>query len=96
MIIVSMINTELINKSLIPVFLFFLLLLIMVPFFGVEVKGAKRWLNIYIFRFQPVEFIKPFFILVMAQIIASDKIKNLNLSHIISFILLSFINSLID
>ena len=91
MIIVSMINTELINKSLIPVFLFFLLLLIMVPFFGVEVKGAKRWLNIYIFRFQPVEFIKPFFILVMAQIIASDKIKNLNLSHIISFILLSII-----
>ena len=79
MIIVSMINTELINKSLIPVFLFFLLLLIMVPFFGVEVKGAKRWLNICIFRFQPVEFIKPFFILVMAQIIASDKIKNLNL-----------------
>ena len=69
MILISMINTELINKSLIPVFLFFLLLLIMVPFFGVEVKGAKRWLNIYIFRFQPIEFIKPFFILIIAKII---------------------------
>ena len=73
-----MINTELINKSLIPIFLFFLLLLILVPFFGAEVKGAKRWLNIYIFRFQPIEFIKPFFILVIAQIIASNKIKNLS------------------
>ena len=95
MILISMINTELINKSLIPVFLFFLLLLIMVPFFGVEVKGAKRWLNIYIFRFQPIEFIKPFFILVIAQIIASNKIKNLNFSHIISFVLLAIVISLL-
>ncbi len=95
MIFISMINTELINKSLIPIFLFFLLLLILVPFFGVEVKGAKRWLSIYIFRFQPIEFVKPFFILVIAQIIVSNKIKNLNLSHIISFVLLSIITSLL-
>ena len=88
MIFVSMIKTDLINKSLIPLFLFFLLLLILVPFLGIEVKGAKRWLNIYIFRFQPVEFIKPFFILLIAQIITSNWIKNLNLAHLISFLIL--------
>ena len=38
---ISMINTDLINKSLIPIFIFFLLLLLLVPFFGTEVKGAK-------------------------------------------------------
>ena len=91
MIFVSMVNTDLINKSLLPIFLFFLLLLILVPFFGIEVKGAKRWLNFYVFRFQPIEFIKPFFILVIAQIITSNWIKNLNLAHLFSFSLLSLL-----
>ena len=89
MIFISIINTDLINKSLIPIFLFFLLLLILVPFFGTEVKGAKRWLNFYIFRFQPVEFIKPFFILVIAQIITSNWVKNFNFAHFFSFLILS-------
>tara|TARA_B100000029_G_scaffold483280_1_gene534311 strand:+ start:1280 stop:2398 length:1119 start_codon:yes stop_codon:yes gene_type:complete len=91
MIFISLLNTNLINKSLFPIFLFFLLLLILVPFIGVEVKGAKRWLNFYIFRFQPIEFIKPFFILAIVQIITSNWIKNLNLAYFASFILLSSI-----
>ena len=91
MIFISMLNTDLINKSLIPIFLFFLILLVLVPFFGVEVKGAKRWLTLYIFRFQPVEFVKPFFILIIAQIIASNRIKSLNFAHTISFFLLCLI-----
>ena len=61
MIFISLLNTELINKSLLVIFLFFLFLLILVLFVGVEVKGARRWLNFYIFRFQPIEFMKPFF-----------------------------------
>ena len=61
------------------------------PFIGIEVKGAKRWLNFYLFRLQPIEFIKPFFILAIAQIITSNWIKNLNLAYFVSFILLSSI-----
>tara|TARA_Y100001970_G_scaffold126405_1_gene156308 strand:+ start:10441 stop:11556 length:1116 start_codon:yes stop_codon:yes gene_type:complete len=95
MVFISIINTSLINKSLIPIFIFFLFLLVLVPFLGAEVKGAKRWLNFYIFRFQPIEFVKPFFVLVIAQIISSPKIKNLNLSHLISFLLLSTITLLL-
>ena len=39
------------------IFLFFLLL---VPFIGTEVKGSKRWLDIYFLpRFQPIEILKP-------------------------------------
>tara|TARA_B100001175_G_C19510298_1_gene643367 strand:+ start:2708 stop:3823 length:1116 start_codon:yes stop_codon:yes gene_type:complete len=95
MIFISTLNTDLINKSLIPIFIFFLLLLLLVPFLGTEVKGAKRWLNFYIFRFQPIEFVKPFFILIIAQIISTNRIKNLNLSHIISFIFLSIISLLL-
>jgi len=95
MFLISIINTDLINKSLLPIFLFFLLLLILVPFFGVEVKGAKRWLSFSIFRFQPIEFIKPFFILMIAQIITSNWFKNSSLAHLISFVMLSIIISLL-
>ena len=72
-------------------FIFSLIFLALVPLIGVEVKGAKRWLNFYIFRFQPIEFVKPFFILVVAQIISSTKIKSLNLPYVISFLFLSII-----
>jgi len=91
MITISLLDTSLLNKILLPIFLVFFITMILVPFFGIEVKGAKRWLNFYIFRFQPIEFIKPFFILIVAQIISSHWIKNLNLSYFLSFVLLSAI-----
>ncbi len=91
MITISLLDTNYLNKFLLPIFLLFLIMMFLVPFIGVEVKGAKRWLNFYIFRFQPIEFVKPFFILMLAQIISAGWIKNLNLSYFLSFILLSII-----
>tara|TARA_B100000700_G_C14915847_1_gene794630 strand:- start:299 stop:1207 length:909 start_codon:yes stop_codon:yes gene_type:complete len=88
---ISLLDTNLLNKILLPIFLVFFITMILVPFFGIEVKGAKRWLNFYIFRFQPIEFIKPFFILTVAQIVSLHWIKNLNLSYFLSFALLSII-----
>jgi cell division protein FtsW len=91
MIFISALNTDLINKSLLPIFLIFFIILMLVPFVGIEIKGAKRWLNFFSLRFQPIEFIKPFFVLIIAQIIGLKWIKNMNLSYFISFILLSAI-----
>ena len=51
------------NLFRLSVFLFFisLFLLFLVPFFGTEVKGSKRWLNLlFLPRFQPIEIVKPF------------------------------------
>ena len=93
MILISLLNRDLMNKSLFILFLFFLFLLMLVPFIGIEVKGAKRWLDFYIFRLQPIEFIKPFFILAVAQIITSNWIKNLNIAYFVSFIFLLIIIS---
>jgi len=56
--------------------------------FGIEVKGSKRWLSLYFFRFQPIEFVKPFFILVTAKILTMEDIKNKNASYLFSFLLL--------
>ena len=60
MFIISAIETSLLKKIVIPLFILFFILLILVPIIGVEVKGAKRWLNLYLFRLQPIELLKPF------------------------------------
>ena len=91
MIFISFLKKDFLNKTFVPCFLIFFILLSIVPFIGIEVKGAKRWLNLYFFNFQPVEFIKPFFILIIAQIISSNNFKSLNFTHFISFIILSLI-----
>ena len=91
MVFISSLNDELINKTIFPLFLIFFIALFLVPFIGIEAKGAKRWLNLYFFNFQPIELTKPFFLLFVSQIVSSNRIKNLNFSHFISFLLLSTI-----
>lgn len=47
-----------------------LLLMVVVPFAGMETKGAHRWINLAGISVQPSEFMKPFFAIVMAWICA--------------------------
>ena len=95
MFLISVLDTNFLNKTLFPIFFIFLISMFLTPFIGVEVKGAKRWLNLYLFSFQPIEFIKPFFILTIAQIISTNFIKNLKVSYFISFLLLLLIVTLL-
>ena len=46
-----------IHNSIIHHIFFFSLAL--VPIIGIE-EGAKRWLDLYFFRLQPIELLKPF------------------------------------
>jgi len=97
MFIISAIETSLLKKIVIPFFILSFLLLILVPIIGVEVKGAKRWLNLYLFRLQPIELLKPFFILATVKILTLDKLKNSQIRYLFSFLLLaSVIILLID
>ena len=61
----------------------------LVPIIGIEVKGAKRWLNFYFFNFQPIEILKPFFILMTVKIITFEKLNNFKLKYLLSFLLLA-------
>ena len=64
--------------------LFFLLL---VPIIGTEVKGAKRWLNLFFLpKFQPVELVKPFIIIFLATILSSEKNIHIYYKYFLSFI----------
>ncbi|MFA7440428.1 MAG: putative peptidoglycan glycosyltransferase FtsW [Sphingomonadaceae bacterium] len=47
-----------------------LLLLALVPFIGMEKNGSVRWLSLGGFQLQPVEFVKPFFIIGTAWLFA--------------------------
>ena len=75
---ISIQDIKIIKRFLTPAFLFLLFLLLLVPLVGVEVKGAKRWIDFSIFpRFQPIELLKPFFILLTAKILVLENNSNL-------------------
>ena len=76
-------------------FLFFITLftLFLVPIIGVEVKGSKRWIDLFFLpRFQPIELLKPFLIIMIATILCSVRSSNLYLKYLLSIILISIIS----
>ncbi len=51
-------------------FIICVIMLILVKFYGYEVKGATRWINILGLSLQPSEFVKPFFVVVVGWILS--------------------------
>jgi cell division protein FtsW len=75
-------------------FLFFITLvtLLLVPIIGVEVKGSKRWIDLFFLpRFQPIELLKPFFIIMISTILCSVRTSNIYLKYLLSTIFVSII-----
>jgi len=75
-------------------FLFFITLvtLLLVPIIGVEVKGSKRWIDLFFLpRFQPIELLKPFFIIMISTILCSVRTSNIYLKYLLSIVLASII-----
>ena len=76
-------------------FLFFITLvsLFIVPIIGVEVKGSKRWIDLFFLpRFQPIELLKPFLIIILSSILCSVRSSNLYLKYLLSVILVFIIS----
>ena len=68
-------------------FLISLLFLFLVPVLGTEVKGSKRWLNLFFLpRFQPIELVKPFIIIFISTILCSEKSFNIYIKYLLTFI----------
>ena len=90
-IIILIFFSSLSRKNLfrLSIYLFFISLffLLLVPIMGTEVKGAKRWLNIFFLpRFQPVELVKPFIIVFLATILSSEKNIHIYYKYFLSFV----------
>ena len=76
-------------------FLFFITLisLFIVPIIGVEVKGSKRWIDLFFLpRFQPIELLKPFLIIMLSSILCSVRSSNLYLKYLLSVVLVFIIS----
>ena len=77
------------NLFKISILLFFvsLFFLVLVPIVGVEVNSAKRWLDIFFLpRFQPIELLKPFIIILLATILSSKKNFHIYYKYFLSFL----------
>ena len=83
----SSIDQEKLLKYSIIIFLLSLIFLILVPIIGTEVKGSKRWIDLFFLpRFQPIELVKPFLIIFISIILSSQKFSNIYLKYLISFL----------
>ena len=70
LISISLMSPRGILRFAIGLFVLSLILLIATFFVGLEIKGAKRWINILELSLQPSEFIKPAFAVVTAWLFA--------------------------
>ena len=96
LIFISMQEKNKINTFIFPVFMLAIFLLILVPLIGVEVKGSKRWLDLIIFpRFQPIELVKPLFILSVAKVIVLNNKLNIYGRYLFSLFVLAIIDILL-
>ncbi len=86
--VLSSIKKEQLLKYSSLFFFLSLIFLILVPIIGVEVKGSKRWIDLYFLpRFQPIELVKPFLIIFTSLILCSQKFSNINIKYLFSFII---------
>lgn len=72
MYIVSQIPTSMLSKLSVPLYFFGVLLLILVLSIGIVGKGAQRWIDLGIFRFQPSEIMKITVPMMVAWILAKN------------------------
>jgi len=96
LIAISIQEKNKIIKFLLPLFLISILFLLLVIFIGEEIKGSKRWIDFPILpRFQPIELVKPFFVLIIAKIIVSSDKMNIYNRYLFSFFILSLVVALL-
>ena len=86
--IFSSINQQRLIKISLIIFVISIIFLSLVPIIGIEVKGSKRWIDLYFLpRFQPIELVKPFLIIFISIILSSEKYSNIYFKYSLSFLI---------
>ena len=86
--VLSSINEEKLFKFSPIIFLISLISLSLVPFIGIEVNSAQRWIDLYFLpRFQPIELVKPFLIVLISLILSNEKYENIYFKYTLSFLI---------
>jgi len=86
--ILSSINENNLFKISPIIFLLSLISLFLVPIIGIEVNSAQRWIDLYFFpRFQPIELVKPFLVILISLILSNEKYTNIYFKYLVSFLI---------
>ena len=72
LLMTSWLSPRHLRRVALVVFLISLCLVALTPFFGAEIKGARRWLVIASVNIQPSEFLKPAFVVLIAWLFAES------------------------
>ena len=75
-------------SKLILVIAFLLMLAVLVPGIGMKINGARRWINLGLFSFEPSEILKIAIILFFAARLSKMKEKARKIKYLIPFILI--------
>ena len=73
MLAVSFLESRQIRRMELVILCIMLVLMVVVLYVGVEVKGARRWVSLAGLSIQPSEFLKPAFVIVCAWLFAEHK-----------------------
>ncbi|MFK0687310.1 putative lipid II flippase FtsW [Mesorhizobium sp. IMUNJ 23033] len=73
MLAVSFLESRQIRRVALAMLCIMLVLMVVVLYIGVEVKGARRWISLVGLSIQPSEFLKPAFVIVCAWLFAEHK-----------------------
>jgi len=83
----SSINQSNLFKFSIYFFFISLFFLFLIPVLGVKINGSTRWLDLFFLpRFQPIEVVKPFTIILISTILSSEIKLNIYFKYFVSFI----------
>ena len=92
LVVISIQDKKKLIKFLPYLFFISVLLLSLIPVFGVEVKGSKRFMDFpFLPRFQPIELVKPLFIIFIGKIIILNEKVSIYKRYLYSFAVLLII-----
>jgi cell division protein FtsW len=95
MVATSLLNPRQARRTALIVLVVSLVLMLATLFVGVEVKGARRWINLLGFSIQPSEFMKPAFVVIIAWLFAENAKRSDIPGNIFALILLAIAAALL-
>ncbi len=68
----SFLSVRMVRRASLLIFIAAIVLMVVALFFGMEIKGARRWVSIGGFSLQPSEFLKPAFVILIAFLLSES------------------------
>jgi cell division protein FtsW len=72
-----------------------LVLMLATLFIGMDVKGSRRWINLFGLSLQPSEFMKPAFVVIVAWLFAENSVRRDIPGNLFAVILLMIVTALL-